>query len=176
MKRLLLSLALILVACGARAELLIEIIEGVDNPTTIAVSPFAWRGAGAGSEDIAQVVQGDLARSGQFAPVDRKDMLSRPGTEKEVFYRDWRAISAEYLLIGRVATSDQMRIEFELFDVNRQTRVLEGVESGPVSEARMLAHRVSDQVYEKLTGIRGAFATRLLYVSVIRNPGSKDYY
>ena len=68
-----------------------------------------------------------------------------------------------------------MRIEYELFDVLRQTKVTPGV-SGPASEARMLAHRVADAVYEKLTGIRGAFATRLLYVSVTRVPGGKDYF
>lgn len=160
-----------------RAELVIEITQGVDNPTAIAISPFAWRGAGAAPLDVAEVVQGDLARSGQFEPVDRDNMLGRPSTEQEVFYRDWRAISAEYLLIGRVgAQGSEMRIEYELFDVNRQTRVYQGVETGPVNEGRMLAHRVSDAVYEKLTGIPGAFATRLLYVSVTRNPGGKDFY
>jgi TolB protein len=176
MKRMLVCLALTLVALGARAELVIEITQGRDNPTPIAVSPFSWQGAGAPPEDVAQVIDGDLARSGQFLPVDRADMLSRPSTESEVFYRDWRAISTEYLLIGRVTVSGQMRIEYELFDVNRQARVLQGAETGPVGEARMLAHRVSDKVYEKLTGIPGAFATRLLYVSVTRNPGGKDYY
>ncbi|TXS96557.1 Tol-Pal system protein TolB [Parahaliea maris] len=176
MTRIILSLVLTLVTLGARAELVIEITQGVDNPTAIAVSPFAWQGGGTAPEDIAQVVQGDLARSGQFAPVDRRDMLGRPSTEKEVFYRDWRAISAEYLLIGRVSGTEQMRIEYELFDVNRQAKVFDGTETGPASEARMLAHRVSDKIYEKLTGIPGAFATRLLYVSVTRNPTGKDYY
>jgi len=169
-------MVLLLGAMAARAQLTIEITQGVDNPTAIAIAPFAWQGSGAATEDVAEVIQGDLTRSGQFDPVDRNDMLGRPSSEKEVFYRDWRAISAEYLLIGRVSGSDQMRIEFELFDVNRQAKVFEAVETGPASEARMLAHRVSDKVYERLTGIPGAFATRLLYVSVTRNPGGKDYY
>ncbi|MBN7798573.1 Tol-Pal system beta propeller repeat protein TolB [Parahaliea mediterranea] len=176
MTRLLLSLVLLLTALGARAELLIEITQGQDNPTPIAVSPFAWQGAGAASEDVAAVIDSDLTRSGQFAPVKRANMLSRPSTEQEIYYRDWRAINTQYLLIGRVSGAEQMRIEFELFDVDRQTKIYAGSESGPASEARMLAHRVSDKVYEKLTGIPGAFATRLLYVSVTRNPGGKDYY
>jgi TolB protein len=93
-----------------------------------------------------------------------------------VFYRDWRSINAEYLLIGRVDTATgAMRVVYELFDVNRQTRVYQGEEIGPVSEARMLAHQAADQVYEQLTGIPGAFATRLLYVSVTRVPGGRDY-
>jgi TolB protein len=170
------NIALVLGAMSVQAELTIEITQGVDNPTSVAVVPFAWQGPGAAPEDIAAVVDGDLTRSGQFAPVGRTDMLGLPSTEAEVFYRDWRAINTEYLLIGRVSVAGEMRIEYELFDVLRQTRVYSGVESGPANEARMLAHRVSDQVYEKLTGIRGAFATRLLYVSVTRVPGGKDYY
>jgi TolB protein len=171
-----LNVVLVLGALSVRAELTIEITQGVDNPTSIAVVPFAWQGPGPVPEDISAVVDGDLTRSGQFAPVGRTDMLGMPSTEAEVFYRDWRAIDTEYLLIGRVsATGQQMRIEYELFDVLRQTRVHSAVELGSVNEARMLGHRVADVVYEKLTGIRGAFATRLLYVSVTRVPGGKDY-
>ncbi len=175
---LLLPLALSLVASMARAQLTIEITQGIDNPTAIAVVPFAWQGSGLAPEDVAQVVHDDLTRSGQFDPVDRLDMLSMPSTQQEVFYRDWRAIETEYVVIGRVfaAGANQMRIEYELLDVLRQTRVHMGSETGPVNEARMLAHRVSDGIYEKLTGIRGAFATRLLYVSVTRNPTGKDYF
>ena len=174
--RTVLALGLLLAALSARAELVIEITQGVDDPTAIAIVPFAWNGAGAAPEDIAGVVDGDLSRSGQFAPVDRNDMLGRPSTEKEVFYRDWRAIESEYLLIGRVSVTDQMRIEYDLFDVLRQKKVYSGVELGAVNEARMLGHRVSDKIYQQLTGIRGAFATRLLYVAVTRVPGGKDYY
>jgi TolB protein len=163
-------------ATAVRAELTIEITQGVDNPTPIAVVPFAWQGSGTPPTDIAAVVDGDLNRSGQFAPVARADMLGLPSTEAEIFYRDWRAINSEYLLIGRVSQAGQMRIEFELFDVLRQTRVHQGVVTGPPGEARMLAHQVADAVYEKLTGIPGAFATRMLYVSVTRVPGGKDYY
>ena len=171
-------LALSLVCAAAvRAELVIEITRGVDNPTAIAVVPFSWNGPGAAPEDVSAVIDSDLARSGQFAPVARADMLGLPTTEQEVFYRDWRSIKTEYLLIGRIDTATgEMRIVFELFDVNRQARVHSGEISGPVSEARMLAHRVADEVYEQLTGIPGAFATRLLYVSVTRVPGGKDYF
>lgn len=179
MKRLITALALAalcLAALGARADLTIEITQGVDNPTPIAVVPFAWQGAGVAPEDIAFVVDSDLARSGQFAPVSRGDMLGLPSTQAEVFYRDWRALNTEYLLIGRAsAQARQLRIEYELYDVLRQKQVLTGVQTGPVNEARMLAHRVSDAVYEQLTGIPGAFATRLLYVSVSGGAGKETF-
>lgn len=181
MARLLLSLtllfSLVLQAPGAAAQLVIEITQGVDDPTPIAVVPFAWEDAGPAPEDMAQVVHDDLRRSGQFAPVERADMLGFPSQESEIFYRDWRAIASEYLLIGRAAAGDGgLSLRYELYDVLRQTRVAEGQVDGPLAEARMLAHRVSDAVYEKLTGIPGAFATRLVYVSVTRNPTGKDYY
>jgi TolB protein len=179
MKRLITALALValgLTTLGVRADLTIEITQGVDNPTPIAVVPFGWQGGGVAPEDVAFVVDSDLARSGQFAPVSRGDMLGRPSTEAEVFYRDWRMLNTEYLLIGRAsAAAQQMRIDYELYDVLRQKQVLTGSETGPVSEARMLAHRVSDAVYEKLTGIPGAFATRLLYVSVSRKAGKDTF-
>jgi TolB protein len=167
----------LLLAPLARAQLVIEITQGVDDPTPIAVVPFAWQGVGAAPVDMAQVVHDDLLRSGQFAPVDRADMLGFPSEEKEIFYRDWRAIASEYVLIGRLAGEGEMlSLRYELYDVLRQQRIAEGSVEGVLGEARMLAHRVSDAVYEKLTGIPGAFATRLVYVSATRNPGGKDYY
>lgn len=170
------GLALTLAAVATRAELTIEITQGVDNPVPIAVVPFAWQGSGAPPVDAAAVIDGDLARSGQFSPVERSDMLSRPSREQEVFYRDWRAINADYVLIGRASSADNLRIEYKLLDVTRQAVVHGGVATGPVSEARMVAHRVADEIYEELTGTPGAFATRLLYVSVTRVPGGKDYF
>ena len=174
MKRLpvfLFTVVMCLVATTARAELTIEITQGSDDPTSIAVVPFAWQGNGAPPADIARIVDGDLARSGQFSPVSRIDMLGRPSTQADVFYRDWRAINAEYLLIGRASGVDPVQVEYELYDVLRQTRILSGSESGPASEVRMAAHRVADAVYEKLTGVPGAFATKLLYITVDRQSG-----
>ena len=178
MKRLpgiLLSVVLAISAMTAQAQLTIEISQGSDNPTAIAVVPFAWQGTGAPPEEIASIIDGDLARSGQFAPVARTDMLGSPTSEAEVFYRDWRSINAEYLLLGRVSGTDPLRVDYELFDVLRQQKVATGYESGPARDARMLAHRVADAIYEKLTGVPGAFATKLLYISVARVPGGKDY-
>jgi len=174
---ILLTTALALAALQARAQnLTIEITQGRDDPTVIAVSPFAWKGAGTPPEDIAAVVDSDLSRSGQFNPVPRTDMLGWPAQESEVFYKDWRAIGSEYLLIGRVSQAGDLRVEYELLDVVRQTKVYSGVESGPAADARMIAHRVADAVYEKITGIRGAFATKLVYVSATRGTGGKDNY
>lgn len=161
---------------GLQAELQIEINQGVENPTPIAVVPFAFQGIGSAPEDVAQIVDSDLARSGQFSPISRRDMLSFPSREDELYFRDWRALAAEYVLIGRVSIGTQVRIDYQLFDTTRQVPILEATVTGPTAELRMLGHRVADGVYETLTGIPGAFATRLLYVSVTRNPNGKDFY
>jgi TolB protein len=165
MKRRLLVIILLL-ASSARAELVIEITQGRDNPTSIAVVPFAWSGWGSAPEDVADVIQADLQRSGQFAPVAREDMLGLPTRETEVYYRDWRTTNVEYLLIGRVSGGSTITVEYELFDVYKKEQVLQGEATGPAEDLRMLAHRASDKVYEQLTGTRGAFATRILYVAV----------
>ena len=174
--RLLACLSLVVLAPVVQAQLTIEITRGRDNPTSIAVVPFAWSGWGAAPEDVAQIIGADLERSGQFSPVARADMLSLPTRESDVFYRDWRATSVEYLLIGRVVGGSAMTLEYELFDVQRQQVVLRGSQAGGADNLRMLAHRVSDEVYEKLTGVRGAYATRILYVAVTQRFDAPSTY
>ncbi|MCZ6831983.1 MAG: Tol-Pal system beta propeller repeat protein TolB [Gammaproteobacteria bacterium] len=177
MKRVLIGLFLAAaLALPVRAELVIEITAGRDNPTSIAVVPFAWSGWGSAPEDVAAAIAADLLRSGQFAPVARADMLGLPTRESEVYYRDWRTTNVEYLLIGRVSGGSTVSVEYELFDVFKQEGILVGRETGPVADLRMLAHRASDKVYYQLTGIRGAFATRILYVAFTRRPGADDNY
>lgn len=171
-------LSMLFVSHLARAQLQIEITQGVDNPTPIAIAPFVWQEAGTAAEDVAKIIESDLARSGQFAPVSRRDMLSFPTRGSEIYFRDWRAIGSDYVVIGRLqlAAPGTVRVNYQLFDTSRQQEIAQGAVDGQTGELRMLAHKVSDAIYEKLTGIRGAFATRLLYVSVTRNAGGKDFY
>ena len=103
----------------AHAQLEILVTRGIDNPTSIAVAPFAWDGLGGAPEDFAQIIDSDLVRSGQFSPVSRRDMLSLPTEKSEVYYRDWRAISARYLVIGRVNQGVELRVDYALHDVER---------------------------------------------------------
>lgn len=174
--RVFLAVCGLLLSSASVAQLEIQVTRGIDNPTSIAIAPFAWDGLGAAPEDFAQIIDSDLARSGQFSPVSRRDMLSLPTRAEDIFYRDWRAIAARYLVIGRVSKGVQLRVEFALYDVERGIELFSSQVTGPEYEARMVAHRVADAIYEKLTGIQGAFATRLIYVSVTRNPEGKDFY
>lgn len=166
-RRGLLLLLLLLCASPARAILSVEITQGVDDPVRIAVVPFAGPGGG----ELAGVVRDDLARSGVFAPLPVGDMLSLPTQRRSVFFQDWRVLGMDHLLIGRVEAdpgSGGRQVRWELYDVvqgreslGRSVPLGDGVRG---LDPRSAAHRIADEVFERITGLRGAFSTRILYV------------
>lgn len=168
---------LMLFASLARAELTIEITRGSDKPVSIAIVPFGWEKGVALPDDIASIISSDLHRSGQFEPFKREDMLSQPKSDAEVFYRDWRALGVDYLVIGRTRASETGYVaDYSLFDVNLQRKMLTGNESGGRNNVRDIAHAISDRIYEKITNIKGAFDTKLLYVSARRLEGNAQMF
>ena len=164
--RLASAVVALLWAMLGHAQITIEIDRGYDNPKRIAVVPFGLSATLQGVEDVADIVSFDLARSGQFAPLDPNNMLSQPTQPSEVYFRDWRILKAEYLLIGRTQLeySGQVTISYTLYDVFNERVLLKEQLSGAPSAIRDSAHVVADAVYEKLTGIPGAFSTKILYV------------
>ncbi len=151
----------------ARAGLTIDITQGVDGASPIAVVPFGWQGPSMNApQDIAQIISDNLQRSGLFAPLSRSDMLSRPQTGEQVNYRDWRLLGTPSLVIGRLsAAGDQFKIQFQLFDVNRGAQLVGYSFTAPEKDLRRIAHQISDIIYETLTGEKGAFNTRLTYIT-----------
>lgn len=162
----LLALLSAVVALQARAELVIPIVEGIDNPTVIAVAPFGYSGPALLSEDIAAIISADLDRSGQFRTIAATDMLSFPSQPEDVVFRDWRLLGSEYLVIGNVRVGEAgFSADFSLYDVISQTVVLDNLSTTVASDdLRGLAHYVSDRVYEAITGTPGAFSTEIIYV------------
>jgi TolB protein len=150
----------------AQAELTIRISSGIDNPTVISVVPFNYTGSVALTEDVANIISNDLRRSGQFGPIDPSNMLSFPSLPENVVFRDWRLVGSEYLVIGDVTPKDAgYQLVFSLFDVVSQKTILfDQVVIVGADGLRDMAHRVSDVVYETITGIRGAFSTDIIYV------------
>lgn len=158
----------------AYAGLTIEITSGVDDPTPVAVVPFA--GSFGLPEDIQEIVAADLMRSGLFRPIPKTDMLSMPKSQAEVFYRDWRALGASYLVIGQLNSSaGQYQLQFELYDVLSQRKILERQIAGNNTQLRDMAHAVSDVIYESITGIRGVFATKIVYIEDLNKEGKGRY-
>lgn len=168
LSRYLLSCSLLLLALSAKAELTIEITSGIDNPTPIAVSPFSWSGTGLLDENVSAIIESDLKRSGMFDLMSKGEMLSQPSRPQDIFFRDWRALGREYLLIGHmtpVRGGAAVQIEFYLYDVFREKTLLAQKLTASKSALRDLAHRISDSVFQKLTNIPGAFSTKMFYVT-----------
>ncbi len=154
------------------AELTIEITQGVNDPTPIAVVPF---GGDNTPDNLANIVSADLQRSGLFRPIPRADMLSLPSNEKDIYFRDWRILGANYILIGDLQKgADGYVLSYDLFDVISQRRVFRKTTTGGLFSLRDIAHAVSDSVYQEITGIRGAFSTKILYIEDLRS-GPKRY-
>ncbi len=129
--RTLLAALLLAVASPSYSELVIRVTQGNDQPTKIAIAPIAMGGIQS-SEDISAIVEADLARSGLFAPMERRDMLAFPSSASEVYYRDWRLLGAEYLVAGnmRAIAEGRYQIEFSLLNVSGQKTVLTHKVSG----------------------------------------------
>ena len=161
------GLLLLSLAASSWADLdTIIIDQGVDDPIRIAVVPFALSEDLDSADNLAKLIRFDLARSGQFDPVAPENMLSYPSTQDAVFFRDWRILETAYLVIGQAQTNalGQIQVSYQLFDVATQSQ-LQSVSFNIAREQwRDLGHKIADLVYTEVTGVRGAFSTKILYV------------
>jgi TolB protein len=164
-------LAVLTAACfaapAARAQLQIQITSGVTNPVPIAIVPFAE--APTDGTDVADVVQHDLVGSGRFTALARDRMPGTPTYAAEVKFADWKATGSDYIVVGRVTPTagGQLAVDFNLLNALTGQSIARQRFVGTASALRNAAHRVSDVIYQAITGIRGAFATRIAYVAVV---------
>ncbi|KIQ02647.1 MULTISPECIES: Tol-Pal system beta propeller repeat protein TolB [Pseudomonas] len=167
MRIVVLGLAMLVGSVQAADPLVIS--TGTDRATPIAVVPFGWQGGNVLPEDIATIVGNDLRNSGVFEPIPRQNMISLPTQGSEVIYRDWKALGAQYVLVGNIVPNGaRLQIQFALFNVATEQQVLTGNVGGSTDQLRDMAHHIADQSFEKLTGVKGAFSTRMLYVTAER--------
>jgi len=162
------ALAGLSTAAAQQPGLEIDIVGGNAAALPIAVVPMPYQGSGAAPEtDVAAVVTADLNRSGQFRGLPANDIIERPTRGGEVNYPTWRALNQDYLVVGRVvdAGGGSFRVEYELFDVAKQQRLLGFALTARANAMRDVAHQVSDAIYEKILGVRGAFFTRMAYIT-----------
>jgi TolB protein len=164
-------------AWPAHAQLQVDITQGVSDPIPIAIVPFTKASPADGGLDVADVVQKDLASSGRFKTMPRTQMRMQPTRSQDVILADWKADGNDYVVVGRVSqlAEGQLAVDYEL--MNTLTGQTMGSQrfTGNLSALRNAAHRVSDAVYEKILGIRGAFATRIVYVLVEGQPPTQNY-
>jgi len=161
-------LALTLCATASAQGLEIEINKGNAAATPIAVVPMEYVGVGALPEtDVAAVIRGDLNRSGAFNALSEADVIERPQRFADVNFATWRLLRQDFLVVGRMLDAPEggYRVEFELLDVAKQEPMLRLALSGRGGNLRDVAHQVADKIYEKILGVRGAFWTRIAYVT-----------
>lgn len=168
LNRLKLSLAiLVFVAGSSYAELVID-VQGVAQPTPVAIVPFGWQGSGAEMPlDVAAVITSDLRRSGRFEPVPESRMLQKPTSGADVDFQDWTFVGVEAVVVGSVAQTgeDAYTLQFQLFDVFGRKQLVGYRMPATRGTMRDAAHRAADMIYEKLTGIKGVFGTKVAYVT-----------
>jgi TolB protein len=144
------------------AQMTVEITGVGSQQYPIAVASFKTEGTA--PQDVAAIVRADLTRSGQFRMVDAGD--SALAEDERVDLGQWRARGADTLVVGSVSqlADGRFDVRFRLYD-NVKNSQLDGLGYvAPAAELRLTAHRIADRIYEKLTGDKGVFATRIAYV------------
>ncbi len=157
---------------ATRAEVVVDVTKGNVEPLPIAITDFL-AGGDLGAK-ISGVVAADLKRSGLFAPIDQGafiEKISNPDVSPR--FEDWKVINAQALVTGRVTQEGdgRLRAEYRLWDTFAGQQ-LDGQQfyANP-DNWRRIAHIIADAIYERLTGEKGYFDTRIVFVS---ESGPKD--
>ncbi|HWU67661.1 MAG TPA: Tol-Pal system beta propeller repeat protein TolB [Stenotrophobium sp.] len=161
-----LGLFLLLVSVTARADLEVTVSGGETGALPIAIVPFA--DPNGTNFDIAKIIEADLTRTGQFKALPRTDMLATPSQPSQINYANWRQVNMDNLVIGQLTKDANGRIKarFFLMDTLRGQQVL-GYDMPAATPDRMrsIAHQIADLIYQKLTGIKGDFDTKIAYIT-----------
>ncbi|WP_309642922.1 Tol-Pal system beta propeller repeat protein TolB [Phenylobacterium sp.] len=158
------TFALSLAGVGpAAAQIEVDVNRGDVQPLPIAIPGFSGeRGA-----EIAQVINGNLERSGLFRPIDQNAFVEKTmDVNVQPRFPDWKAINAQALVNGQVTVeSGRLTVNFRLWDVYSEQQLLGLQFTSTTENWRRVAHKISDAVYERLTGEKGYFDTRIVFVS-----------
>ncbi|VVC75301.1 Protein TolB [Aquicella siphonis] len=157
----------------ASAILSMELTRGVAGAIPVAVVPFA--GAADAPQDVSGVVTNDLTNSGRFKVFGRNALSEFPSEADQVSVEYFRRLGTDNVVIGKVnaLSGDRYNVRFQLLDMFRgkgaERVVLEKNYTVSGGELRKLSHHISDLIYERITGVRGVFSTKIAYV-VIQRP------
>lgn len=167
-------LLLLVTANFSRAELVIEITRGADDALPIAIVPFSGPQA---DDNLGSIIKADLERSGRFRALDDSRLPARPNSGAAVDYAQWQSSGANHLVTGSVSTTADGRheIRYELFSLDRKTRLLGEALTVPASQWRDAAHFAADKIFEAVTGARGIFSTKIIYVNQYPHNGKVRY-
>jgi TolB protein len=162
---------------AAQSPLTVDIVGGVKTATPIVVVPFAQQGGTPLTTDVAAVMSNDFNRSGKFRSLAKSEIVETPAQGSDIKFATWRLLKQDYIVVGRISGegSGTLNVTYELWDINKQQELLGGTFTTPAADLRGVAHRMADKIYEKITGVRGAFWTRIAYVTAV-GLGDKTTY
>ena len=154
----------LLLATTAHAQLTIDVTTSSGRQVPIAIAPFALE-AGA-PQNITPLISANLARSGMFRIVNTVGISNLPTEPSQVNYLDWSSRATEALVIGGIKplADGRFEVNFRLFDVGKQNQIAATSYTVSASQLRATAHKISDEIYEKLIGEKGVFSTQIAYV------------
>jgi TolB protein len=176
---------MLLAITSTYAELHIVVSNGQRAAMPIAIVPFAGQQNDLSSpNNIAGIIKHDLDSTGHFKSMPFVNMQQQPTVVKNIRYNYWLENNYDYMVLGSVKTdgSNAVTVSFSLVNIilgknQRNPVVLSNTFTIPKSQLREAAHKISDRVYQQLTGIRGVFSTRIAYVLIKRPAGSlPEYY
>ena len=178
-KKIKLSIILLIIATAQSNALIeVDITRGNLDPLPIAVSPLSadkdtnekltkeLKIDKVGHE-ISSVVENNLRNSGLFNPLNKDAFLQKPNiAHLKPRFEDWSLIKAQALITGKVTLKDEkLRVEFRLWDVLAGKEMMALAFTTVPSNWRRVGHIITDKVYERLTGEKGYFDTRIIYVA-----------
>lgn len=179
MQKLITIIFLLSLSLSAHSALRVEITKGADGALPIAIVPFQQQLQSATSDtDVASIVRNDLQRSGRFAPIEPDKLIARPRAAEDVNFKLWRVAGIDHLVIGDIKqlNADQYEISFRLLDVFKGNQVLGYQFRATNKTIRSVSHHISDLIYESITGQKGAFDTKIAYVTTQRQQGRQPSY
>jgi len=160
---------------AARAQLELDITQGNIQPVPIAITPFQTDGSvdPRVAQEITDVITNDLASSGLFKPIDRGAFIqTNLSPDQPPRFQDWQVINAQALVVGRIGASDgRLMAEFRLWDVYSGRQLAGEQFFTRPKDARRIGHIIADTIYERITGEKGYFDTRIVFVD---ESGPKD--
>ncbi|MBU1664392.1 MAG: Tol-Pal system protein TolB [Gammaproteobacteria bacterium] len=167
--RLTLSLLICFLALPVKAAMTIEIVGGAANRIPVAILPFSLPvapGMPPGLQNPAEVVTGDLGRSGYFRILDVSDVITPPAEPQALQLPAWKSRGADAVVIGQIrpVSNDRIEVRFWLFDAVRQTQLAALAYTTTPEGLRTVAHRIADAVHQALLGEPGAYGGRIAYI------------